>query len=165
MILKSFSVVGLFSVLCFGFSVFLWSPIARIPIVSSMYDVPSLFVHHLFSLEFIVLFPVLVVWVCITVHSIREALRSNIKLMTLVSDNFHEVFLAASTLGVAFSGIVCYLRPLNYWNVWTDWMSIILMPSYGLGILFCIIAWVIYLIAKLIKLKVPYPKQHNQGTA
>jgi len=147
--MKSFDVAGVFTTMCFGASVYLL--LIEIPGIGfgpSMDGVPWLFVHPLVLLDFLVSFTVLVVWVFVSVHSIRRAKRFNIKLMALAEDNFYEVFLAASSLVVAFSGCATFLRPVNLRVIFeSDW-TLIPRPIYFFGLFICIVAWVFFFLSK-----------------
>jgi len=135
----------------FGISIFLWIPMARVPLVPGM---PKYLIHPFFMLELVSLLLTLIAWVIATLISLYNLARKRLSITSSITQNWPVVFLVFITVITAVSGsIYFYLDVTPEYPVSnTDrYVTPAGIPSplrpfavlYGFGVLFCESAWIV----------------------
>ena len=137
-----------YTIIMFGISIFLWIVLPQIPI---MPGTPVYLQHPLFMLELFSLLSIVIVWIVAMLISLYILVIQKMSKIRCTSRNLFVVSLVSITIVVAISGSVLFSKTIPYRpnkldDRWVDYFDPpdLFGQLYGLGILFCEGAWLVY---------------------
>lgn len=146
-----------YTVITFGFSIFLWFFLPTVAIMPSMEGMPLYLIHPFFTLELFLMLSTLIVWV-LAIKSAYNLRKQRIALTQSITQNLFITFLVFVTIIVAISGCIFFSRTIHFEEFSNDLADLASIPPpipfaliYGYGILFREGAWIIIWLNRALK--------------